>query len=122
MEVNGMFRIEVQDDNGNKTVIESKNAIVVYGDNGTNAISTFSADNNAENAEIIDLITDAKNVFVESVSGDERRKRLALVGLMEIMNGMKFSKKLSEEKAKMLNATSPFDFIGLGDFGTRRRF
>jgi hypothetical protein len=110
-----MYKIEVTRPNGEKQVIETDNAVIVFGNVGQKDICLLSRDGNENNPEIADLITDALNVYVEKATGDDRNERIVGIGLMQMMNGMKFKETLRKETEKIIaEKTLGQPFSGLG--------
>jgi hypothetical protein len=122
MEDEEMFKIEITKDNGNRTIIEVENAAIIYGDVRKKDICILSKDGNCGAPVIADLITDAKNVFIEkSISEEDRKLRITGIAVMDMVNGMKFRQTISNELEKIQAEKDLKNSLGSMGFNFTRR-
>jgi len=110
-----MFRIEVTNSKGERQVIETDNAVILYGGIKEREICELSAADELV-FEIADLITGAVNVYIEkSANKNDRTKRIAAIALTKMINDAKFKDTLKSEVEKIESKRileNPFDSIG----------
>lgn len=106
-----MVKIEVTRQDGTKEIIKAPNAVILYGSSENRNISCYCDKNEDIQLEIAELIVDAKALFVENGTPGQSVKRMATIGLVDLMMGRRYNDMLKEKAEKIqANKRTPFPF------------
>ena len=109
-----MYKIEITKPNGEKRIIETDNAVILFGNSGDEDICSLPKNDESLHADIGNLVAGATVIFIKkSINNDEKRKKIAITGMFKMMWDLDFKKILQEETEVILaekTLNNPFDF------------